>query len=90
MGLSEKEKYSMYRKCIPSYLKHDIDEYLKYKDDKTCHYIDCLLDEIYGSINSALYSDEITDEQANYLRDLYFYGLDWEKGERSGYTSGRN
>lgn len=82
--LSDKDKYSMYRRCIPEYLKHDIDEYLKYKNDKTCKHIDCLLDEIYGSINSALYSDEITEEQANYLRDLYCYGFDWEKGEKSG------
>lgn len=76
-------KYEIYRKCIPEYLKNDIEEYLKYKDDKTCTFIDCLIDEIYGSINSALYDNEITEEQANYLRDKYCYGYDWEKGEKS-------
>ena len=76
-------KYEIYRKCIPKYLENDINEYLKYKDDKICTVIDCLIDEIYGSINSALYSDEITKEQANYLRDKYCYGYDWEKGEKS-------
>ena len=83
--MSDQEKYAMYERCIPTYLKHDIDEYLKYKDDKTCSYIDCLLDEIYGSINSAFYSDEITEEQADYLRDKYCYGCDWSKGERTNY-----
>lgn len=76
-------KLEMYERCIPEYLKHDIEEYLKHKDDKKCTYIDCLIDEIYGSINSALYSYEITDEQARYLRDKYCYGYDWAKGEKS-------
>lgn len=79
------EKLKMYERCIPKYLKHDIEEYLKYKDDPKCTYIDCLKDEIYGSINSALYSEELTKEQANYLRDKYYYNCDWLKGEKSGY-----
>lgn len=78
-----KNKYEIYRRCIPKYLEYAINEYLKYKDDKKCTVIDCLIDEIYGSINSALYSNEITEEQANYLRDKYCYGYDWEKGEKS-------
>ena len=83
--MTEFEKYEMYERCIPTYLKHDIEEYLKNKDNKECKHIDCLLDEIYGSINSALYSNEITEEQANYLRDKYYYGKDWRKGERTNY-----
>lgn len=83
--MNEKEKYEMYERCIPKYLKHDIEEYLKYKDDPKCTVKDCLIDEIYGSINSALYSEELTKEQANYLRDKYCYGYDWAKGEKSGY-----
>lgn len=72
--MEESKMYEIYEKCIPKYLKHDIEEYLKYKDDKDCKHIDCLINEIYGSINSALYSDEITFEQANYLRDKYCFG----------------
>lgn len=72
-------------KGVPKYLKHDIEEYLKYKDDPKCTVKDCLIDEIYGSINSALYSEELTKEQANYLRDKYCYGYDWAKGEKSRY-----
>lgn len=83
--MSEQEKYEMYERCIPEYLKKDIEAYLKEKDNKECKHIDCLLDEIYGSINSAYYSEQLTREQANYLRDKYYYGCDWAKGERSGY-----
>lgn len=83
--MSEKEKFEMYERCIPAYLKKDIDNYLKYKDDKKCTFIDCLKDEIYGSINSAYYSEQLTREQANYLRDKYYYNCDWAKGEKSGY-----
>ena len=48
---------------MPEYLKHDIDEFIKNKDNSKCTVIDCLLDEIYGSINSALWDGEITEEQ---------------------------
>lgn len=71
----KEEQRKIWENCIPKYLKHDIDEYLKYKDDKTCLYIDCLLDEIYGSINAALYDNEITLNQAKYLRNKYCYGM---------------
>lgn len=81
--MNNDEKFDIYERCIPKYLKHDIDEYLKYKDDKNCLFKDCLIDEIYGSINLALYGEEITPEQANYLRDKYCYGYDWKKGEKS-------
>lgn len=71
----KEEQRKIWENCIPKYLKHDIDEYLKYKDDKTCLHIDCLLDEIYGSINAALYDNEITLNQAKYLRNKYCYGM---------------
>ena len=38
-------------------------------------YYDKYMDEVYGSINSALYSNEITKEQADYLRDKYYFNL---------------
>lgn len=82
--LIDNKTADIYERCVPSYLKHDIEEYLKYENDESCSFIDCLLDEIYGSINSALYSGEITETQANYLRDKYCYGYDWLKGEKSG------
>ena len=66
-------KEERFEKYMPQYLKHDIEEYIKNKDNPKCTVIDCLLDEIYGSINSALWDGEITEEQANYLRDKYYY-----------------
>lgn len=66
-------KEERFEKFMPKYLKHDIDEYMKHKDDPTCTVIDCLLDEIYGSINSAYWDDEISEEQADYLRNKYYY-----------------
>lgn len=71
--MDKKELLELKEKCLPKYLLHDIEEYLKNKDDPTCTVIDCLLDEIYGSINSALYSGEITQEMAEYLREKYLY-----------------
>lgn len=37
-------------------------------------YMDCLWGELYGSINADLWSDCLTEEQANYLRKKYLYG----------------
>lgn len=55
---------------LPEYLQNDIDalaEGIKTKSSV----LDCLYDEVWGSINSAYYSDEISDEQASYLRKKY-------------------
>lgn len=70
--MSKEELYELKEKCLPDYLLHDIEEYKKYKDDKTCTFIDCLQNEIYGSINMALINDGVIDEEfAQYLRDKY-------------------
>ncbi|MSU03477.1 helix-turn-helix domain-containing protein [Tissierella pigra] len=42
-------------------------------------YLDCLWDELYGAINSDLWTGYITEEQANYLRKKYLYGESQEK-----------
>lgn len=72
-------KEERFEKYMPKYLKHDIEEYMKYKDDPKCMVKDCLLDEIYGSINSALWDDEISEEQAEYLRNKYYFRRGEEK-----------
>ena len=60
--------------CLPEYLIHDINEYEKHKDDKSCTFIDCLQDEIQGSINMALINDRIiSEEYAQHLRKKYLY-----------------
>lgn len=65
-------KEERFEKFMPKYLKQDIEEYMKYKDDPKCTVKDCLLDEIYGSINSAYWDGEISEEQAEYLRKKYY------------------
>jgi len=71
--MKKKELYEIYEKTAPPYLKHDIEQVKKYRNDPTCRVFDCLLDEVYGSVNSALYDGEITEEQATYLRDKYYW-----------------
>ena len=58
---------------LPPYLQHDIDA-LKVGLKQDISYLDCLYDELYGSINSAEWDDEITHEQAMYLREKYLWG----------------
>ncbi len=55
---------------LPPYLQHDIDA-LRQGLEQDVLYLDCLFDELYGSINSAEWDDEITHEQAAYLREKY-------------------
>ena len=55
---------------LPPFLQHDIDALLEGKK-KQVLYVDCLLDEVYGSINSAYYDGSISKEQADYLCQKY-------------------
>lgn len=55
---------------LPKYLKNDItalEEGIKNK----VSVLDCLYCEVQGSINSAYYDNEITEEEADYLREKY-------------------
>ena len=51
-------------------MQADIDALIEGKKNQVS-YIDALLDELYGTINSELHADEITNEQALYLREKY-------------------
>ena len=55
---------------LPAYLQRDIEE-LKQGVARDVPYLDCLFDELYGSINAAEWDAEITREQARYLREKY-------------------
>jgi len=55
---------------LPEYLKKDLEVFQKGKKAKSS-LLDCYWGELYGSINSALYDCEISDEQAKYLREKY-------------------
>jgi hypothetical protein len=58
---------------IPDYLEHDIDRLIRAIDDGN-KIIDCEECEIYGSVNMALMSKQITNEQAVWIRNYYVYG----------------
>ena len=78
-NMDENLKY-LYEVGLPKYLQEDLDR-VKNNSQETSTLYDCCLDELYGSINSALYGHEITEEQAIYLRDKYFFGNLMKEGD---------
>lgn len=76
MVLVEKN-LEMYEVNLPTYLQEDLD-ILKKSDPRTCISYDVYLDMLYSSINSAEVDDEITVEQAWYLREKYL-GMERER-----------
>lgn len=61
-------------KTLPLYLQNDINNLVNELKKEKSTIIDCLMDEVYGSINSAYYDNEITKEEADYLRSKYYFG----------------
>lgn len=57
-------------KNLPASLQKAIDDFL-WGETEQVLYLDCLSDEICGSINANLWSGRITEEQAGYLRKKY-------------------
>lgn len=67
-----------YLECgLPKYLKLSIDNYKKGLEKIRLHekylHMDCDFCELQSSINSAEVDEEITSEQANFLRSKYLY-----------------
>ena len=57
---------------LPADLQKAIDDYLEgIRAQVTC--LDCLADELYGSINASQWGREISKEQADYLRQKYLF-----------------
>lgn len=61
---------SYLEKNLPRSLEKALEEYTQGEKDKVS-YMDCLWGELYGAINSSQWSNEITQEQADYLREKY-------------------
>ncbi|MDR0425703.1 MAG: hypothetical protein LBH24_00875 [Clostridiales bacterium] len=57
-------------KYLPIYLQKDIAALLKGEEENSS-VLDCLYNEVQGSVNLALYSGAITDSEAKYLREKY-------------------
>jgi hypothetical protein len=60
----------MLYRSVPPYLKNDIDAWVKGKEENST-LLDCLWGELYGSINSAMWDNRITREEADYLFEKY-------------------
>lgn len=60
-------------KCLPKYLEEDLKK-LKEGIKNKVSYLDCLINELQGSINSAWVDGDITEEQCDYLDEKYIYG----------------
>lgn len=61
---------SYLEKSLPASLDKALREYIQGEQDKVT-YMDCLWGELYGAINSNQWSNAITQEQADYLREKY-------------------
>lgn len=61
---------SILEKCIPKYLERDLTN-LKEGLKSGVNYIDCLINELQGSINSAFIDGDISEEQCDYLYKKY-------------------
>ncbi len=69
--VKETEKGKEYlEKCLPSYLENDLKN-LKEGMKSNVSYLDCLIDELQGSVNSAYVDNEISEEQCDYLYKKY-------------------
>lgn len=58
---------------LPKYLLDDIERVKNY--DRKCHFYDCYLDEVYGSINMCQCEGIINPNEGDYLREKYYFGL---------------
>ena len=58
--MSDEEKMNLFELTLPKYLKNDI-EALEDGIRNKSTLIDCLWSEVYGSINSAFYDNEISN-----------------------------
>lgn len=58
---------------LPGFVRRSIDNLLQGELEQVSH-LDCLYDDLYGSINAAQWGGDITREQADYLRKKYLFG----------------
>ena len=58
---------------LPGFVRQSIKNLLQGELEQVSH-LDCLYDDLYGSINAAQWGGEITMEQADYLRKKYLFG----------------
>lgn len=62
---------------LPGFVRQSIENLLQGELERVSH-LDCLYDDLYGSINAAQWGGDITREQADYLRKKYLFNGDEE------------
>ena len=62
---------------LPGFVRQSIKNLLQGELEQVSH-LDCLYDDLYGSINAAQWGGDITREQADYLRKKYLFSGDEE------------
>ena len=67
---------------LPAAIQKDIDAYLEGIRSQAT-YLDCLADELYGSINASQWGWEISKEQADSLRAKYLFDPEDEEETES-------
>lgn len=68
--LKEQYNENILEKCLPTYLENDLRK-LKEGIENNVSYIDCLINEVQGSVNTAWTDGDITEEQCDYLYKKY-------------------
>ena len=68
--MNKEPREEILEKCLPPYLENDLKN-LKEGLKNKVSYIDCLIDELQGSVNSAFVDGDITEEQCDYLSKKY-------------------
>ena len=71
-SLSSEDLEPLDEQDLPASLQRDLDAYQKGLAEHV-PYLDCLWCELYGSINSAQWSGEISEDQARCLREKYLF-----------------
>ncbi len=61
----------MLEKDLPEYLENDLIKLKEALKKDKCSILDCLVNELQGSVNSAFVDGDITEEQCDYLYDKY-------------------
>lgn len=65
---------------LPEFLQKSIRDLVQGEQERVS-YLDCLYDDLYGSVNAAQWGGIITKEQACQLREKYLFGKKQEETE---------
>ncbi len=68
--MKRKNNKEILEKCLPKYLENDL-KALKEGIKKKVSYVDCLVNELQGSVNSAFVDGDISEEQCDYFYNEY-------------------